>query len=291
VENIHEENQIIKNTTNTLQTIFPEVQIAVSSLSNNAETQNYEKIMLWLSSLDFSAQQNDNLLRKEEGTGRWFLHADKFQSWLNGANMTLFCPGIPGAGKTMMATSTIDYLQRSILTDDVGLAYLYCNYKAQTEQTALNLLSAALRQLVHRRSGIGDPVVRLYNDHLKRSSRPTFSEIVQALHSVCHSYEKVYIIVDALDECQDSNGERSRLISELRRLQESVNMCLMCTARPNGNITEEFRSDTSLEVRASDSDVSRFVASRMPHLPRCIQRDDEMKALVQKRIVETADGM
>jgi hypothetical protein len=39
------------------------------------------------------------------------------------------CPGIPGAGKTVLAAITIDHLSKKELSSSVGLAYIYYNYK------------------------------------------------------------------------------------------------------------------------------------------------------------------
>jgi hypothetical protein len=39
--------------------------------------------------------------RKHGGVGQWLLSSNEFQGWLNQNKQTLFCPGIPGAGKTM----------------------------------------------------------------------------------------------------------------------------------------------------------------------------------------------
>jgi hypothetical protein len=53
--------------------------------------------------------------------------------WLSEPHATLFCPGIPGAGKTMVAAIAIDYLLKPVQSSSHGVAYVYCNYKAQEE--------------------------------------------------------------------------------------------------------------------------------------------------------------
>ena len=70
----------------------------------------HHAIMEWLSPSDFPAQQYDIICRRQEGTGEWFLETPEFTRWLEGSDKTLFCPGIPGAGKTMMAAITIGSL-------------------------------------------------------------------------------------------------------------------------------------------------------------------------------------
>jgi hypothetical protein len=41
------------------------------------------------------------------------LKPPQFIEWLEGKKKTLFCPGIPGAGKTMIASIVVDHLRTS----------------------------------------------------------------------------------------------------------------------------------------------------------------------------------
>ena len=62
------------------------------------------KILNWLSPLEYCNKQRDIASKRHEGTGEWFLMSEKFTSWLSGsADSVLWCPGAPGAGKTVIA--------------------------------------------------------------------------------------------------------------------------------------------------------------------------------------------
>ena len=246
--------------------------------------------MEWLSPTGFPTQ-HDIITPKQEGTGQWFLDSSEFKRWLKGFDKTLFCPGIPGAGKTMMAAIAIDYLCRTARCDDIGVAYLFCNYKAQSYQSLPSLLAALLKQLVQSRPDIAAPVIHIYDHHSKQGSRPSLDEILRVLQFVCSNYITVYIVVDALDECADRDGARGRLIDKLRGLQAKTDVRLLFTSRFIPEITQKFQSDPMLEVCASEEDVRRFIAGQMPRLPNCIQRDEELKQAAQNKIVEAIDGM
>ena len=189
---------------------------------------------------------------------------------MQGSDKTLFCPGIPGAGKTMMAAIAIDHLCETATPDDIGVAYLFCSYMAQTVQSAQSLFAAILKQLVQNRPEIATPVMHMYELHTKRASKPSFSDILQALQSVCSAYTTVYIVVDALDECSDKGSARGELIDKLCGFQARKDVRLLFTSRFIPEITRKFRSNPTLEVRASEEDVRRFVAGKMPRLPGCI---------------------
>jgi hypothetical protein len=51
-------------------------------------------MLVWLSSLNFFNTQDDNLARRQEGTGQWFLDAEAFKHWVNNRGSILWCSGI-----------------------------------------------------------------------------------------------------------------------------------------------------------------------------------------------------
>jgi hypothetical protein len=191
----------------------------------------------------------------------------------------------------MIAAIAVDHIWKTFYGDNVGVAYVYCNYKRCETQTATDLLAAILKQLVQERPLYGEPVATLHKRHADRRTRPSLDEICTALNSVLKNYSKAYIIIDALDECTDSNGTRSELLTILRNLQAKTNISLMATSRFVARIEQSFQGFPMLEIRASDADVTRFVAGHIHRLPKCVQRDPELQVETQDRIVQAVDGM
>ena len=78
----------------------------VDRLNQRQDNREYHEeqraIVDWLTSIDYAAQQGDFISRRQDGTEVWLLDSDEFHGWLNQKQQTLFCPGIPGAGKTMI---------------------------------------------------------------------------------------------------------------------------------------------------------------------------------------------
>jgi hypothetical protein len=138
-------------------------------------------ILCWLLPTDFSAQHSDNLERKQEGSGLWFLDVTIFKEWKTGSNTTLFCPGMPGAGKTMMATSVIDHLLVVAQDKIDAVAYIYCDYKNRTDQNPKRLFATILRQLVQSRNTVPASLLALYKDRQNRGGSLIHSEIINEL--------------------------------------------------------------------------------------------------------------
>ena len=105
-------------------------QASVDRVISHQAQQRHSQILDWLSPDDYSAQQTDLFRRCNGGTGQWLLSSHDFKLWLRGERLTLFCPGIPGAGKTMLTSLVVHSLQEMFGHDaSVGIAYVYCNFK------------------------------------------------------------------------------------------------------------------------------------------------------------------
>jgi len=53
-----------------------------------------QKILDWLSPLNFWEKQHDALSRREAGTGQWILEEPAFIEWLDRTQRILWCPGM-----------------------------------------------------------------------------------------------------------------------------------------------------------------------------------------------------
>ena len=254
--------------------------------------QEHRTILDWLTPVDYAPQHTDYIRRRQPGTGQWLLDSAEFQRWLETSKQTLFCPGIPGAGKTILTSIVVDDLFNRFHNDaSVGIAYVYCNYRLQYEQRAEDLLINLLKQLSQERSSLPDSVKDLYDRHKAKRTRPLFEEISKALLSVATLYSRVFIVVDALDECQASDGCRSTFLRGIFNLQAKCGANLFATSRLIPEISEQFEGSTSLQIRASEEDVRRYLDGRMSQLPTFIGRNSYLQERIKTEIVGAVDGM
>lgn len=268
---------------------MPGIQSKVDRIQQDQDSARHRLLLEWISSTpDYPAQQSDILKNRQEGTGQWFLDSPEFARWLSEPKETLFCPGIPGAGKTMIAAIAIDHLLKN---SSNGVAYLYCSYKAQKEQDASKMLAAILKQLVQGQLSTIEHLERLYQQHAGRGTKPSIDDIHGALKNVLTHYPTVHIVIDALDEWDDDDGSRGQFITKLRDLQAERDIRLVVTSRFIPDIEGEFKKAIKLEVQASKDDVKRFVSGQAYRLPKCVQCDTALKSTVQDKIAEAVDGM
>jgi Cdc6-like AAA superfamily ATPase len=270
----------------------------VSRIEANAETVRVKldgkedlEILNWLTPIDYGPQHSDFLKRRQPGTGQWLLDSVKYQAWLNTAKQTLFCPGIPGAGKTILTSIVVDNLCNRFHDAAVGIAYVYCNFRRKDEQKIDALLASLLKQLAQSQVSLPGSVKDLYDRHKKKQTRPSSDEISIVLQSTAGSYSRVFIIVDALDECQVSDACRTKLLSEIFSLQAKHGANLFTTSRFIPEITEKFQSSISLEIRASIEDVRRYLDGCMSQLPEFVRCNHDLQEEIKVEIVKAVDGM
>ncbi|UKZ55877.1 hypothetical protein TrVGV298_009701 [Trichoderma virens] len=252
----------------------------------------YREILDWLTLIDYAPHQSDFINRRQTGTGQWLLESHEFQTWVKKRKETLFCPGIPGAGKTILTSIVVDDLITHFGNNNsTGIAYIYCNFRRQYKQKAVDLLSSVLKQLSQKISSLPKPVKDLYNKHKEKRTRPSLEDIVGALQSVAAFYLRVYIVVDALDECQSSEGCRTEFLKEIFDLQKTSGANLFTTSRFIPEIVNSFSEHPSLEIRASEEDIKRYLDRHIKHLSGFAEWNQQLRDEVTKVILGAVDGM
>ncbi|RAL06857.1 uncharacterized protein BO97DRAFT_438879 [Aspergillus homomorphus CBS 101889] len=221
---------------------IPGQQTPLVEYCENEETRT---ILTWLSPISHAPQHSDYRDRREPGTGKWALATPEFRSWLMSPKQTLYCPGAPGAGKTILAPIVVDELfLRYRSSDNVGIAYVYCNYKRQQEQQSAQILASLIQQLAYR--------------------KPSSLETIK--------FEQIFIVIDALDEFQMQDGSRNRVLHEISAIQVSHNVNLPATSRDIPDATALFNGQPVLEINAREEDIVKYLKSHMIRLPSFVEK-------------------
>ncbi len=247
----------------------------------------------WFTSADYSQQQCDFLSRRQEGTGQWLLDSDNFQRWLSEAGLTMFCPGIPGGGKTVITSTVVDHLQTKFAKDPhVGVAFAYCNFRQTTEQSARDLLTSILRQLLCQLSDVPRAVAKVYDKRrMNGMTLAVFRDLIKCLSATLSSFSRSFILIDALDESQVSNDGRDRFLTELFMLQEKTLLSLFATSRFMPDIQTKFKGSLTTEIRGHEEDVRMYLTSSISILRLFVQRDAELQKEIMDAVSGAVDGM
>lgn len=195
-----------------------------------------------------------------------------------------------GSKSYVIRSTVIDHLQRTSSASNVGITFIYCDYKEQEQQTLVNLISSLLQQLVEQQSCVPDEIHSLWEHHTHRRTRPGLGDFSRLLQATAKRFSKIFVVVDALDE----SGEdiRNDLIAEIKKLPPSPH--LMGTSRQNANIEHLFRGSIRLGILADDGDAKAYIRTqidRRERLKKFVQADSSLQELVETKIATKAQGM
>ncbi|KAK1254223.1 hypothetical protein MKX08_008218 [Trichoderma sp. CBMAI-0020] len=279
-------SEVLTQVSDTVANIETNVKDIRSRMSSEEDL----KILNWLADSNYSSQHNDYLSRRQQGTGQWLLDSKEYQDWLSMDKQTLFCPGIPGAGKTILTAIVVENLHTRFNNDPtVGIAYNYYNFKSQDQQTANKLMASLLRQLCFSQSSLPEAVKSLYDRHYYRKTQPSLDEIASALQSVVKTFSQVFIAIDALDECRIK--ERPLFLFELFKIQTEIKANIFATSRPILEIKNVFQGCISLDVVASRDDIYKYLDGHMSTLPKFVHDNINLKEQIKSDITKVAQGM
>ncbi|EFZ02978.2 Nucleoside phosphorylase domain protein [Metarhizium robertsii ARSEF 23] len=278
--------------------VLSDVQDGLHKLLDTHHERQHQHILDWLTQVNYAPLQSDLLRKRQPQTGQWLLDSTAFQEWTKTSKQTLFCPGIPGAGKTTLTSVVVDYLQERFRDQqNIAIAYIYFQYNV--EQTVDDVLLNLLKQLAQTQGSLPSVVGELYDKHKERQTRPCLDETRIALHVLIPQYPRVFIVIDGLDECQIAGGCRKVFLAEMINLQANCGTSVFATSRFLPDITEKFNNKSSLhfigskqiEIRADIEDIKKYLDGHMHQLPNVVQNSPQLQLEIKTRIAEAVDGM
>jgi hypothetical protein len=183
------------------------------------------------------------------------------------------------------------------------LAYYYFDFKDSDKQDLRGLLSSLLLQLAARSDVFYNILNRLYLAREKGLRQPSDSDLIECLMEVLTlpGQSKVYIIVDALDECPNNSGiptSREKVLKLLAKLLSlplpHLRICI--TSRPEVDIQSSLGHLTSYCMSLHDEEGQRkdivnyikYVVESDRNIGRWREED---KQLVIDTLSQKAKGM
>ncbi|KAI7257028.1 hypothetical protein KC343_g3670 [Hortaea werneckii] len=251
---------------------------------------------------DFHLAKQDSLRnRRLPGTGTLFLDQESYADFRGGKTRLLWCTGMPGAGKTYIASAIIDDLEVYSRHRDVGLAYVFFERGMEQVQDDDSAIAALTWQLMARKPGLLWKSKQLLgNDRMSNLERKML--FCQA----CSSFEQIFLVVDALDELSAEAKVLHRLMKHLVSLvvdespSSRIKICL--TSRENPSIWSMVENALSMakkpakkvEFRASEDDIRTLVeaeAEQDPGFLFCESQDPPLRYDFVQNVVERSGRM
>jgi hypothetical protein len=299
------------NTANFLQDQQPDPPIKVASVS--------EKTEVCLSSLGAIDQTLflSQILNRSKNAGGWILENRKYISWLESSKADLlWITAKAGCGKTTLSSHISQMVKelrpseaqafKTINLKPVVLFFFFHTSNLEIEGNATGALRNIVRQLVGQVPNSLPAVLERYELLSSRGNFEWSSEnllsMIRDMLQLVPAGSFVYIILDALDECEPDS--RRWLLDWLKELvneetsRETVTLSrsllkIVVTSRPDEDIFDSLSDFPTLEMTASDTaiDMHTLIHSRISGFSRRRHLDVAASRKIISFLEENAHGM
>ena len=229
----------------------------------------------------------------EEHTGQWIFSNSIFQTWLDARSGVLWLHAKPGAGKTIMASTVITYLDNLVSRKDTIIVYYFCDYKDPKTQSTRKVIETLLADICRQSDKALTFMADLSRRYREVRSSCSFADLFEAFLKCLAMESRTYVVVDALDECSD----RVELVARLVRAASTVpSLSLLMTSREEHDIQESMEGLPHLSLGASDmaDDIETYVTSELRRLldsKKMKLRDASLAERIRTTLTSKADGM
>ncbi|KAJ7696332.1 ankyrin repeat-containing domain protein [Mycena olivaceomarginata] len=249
--------------------IFKNTRDLVRNQEYDRDAGMRDKIIGWYSPLNFFPRQSHILSTRQPGTGQWLLDDTKFRAWKSGTGNILWCHGMPGAGKTVLVSTVVDYLQGGE-DCDIGVAVVYLSHKETDDQSPSMLLAGLWRQLVFGKP-ISSNLRDLYTKH--HENAPGHPWMMTTLYFVPQSLVTPKYFFWSM--------RWMNILRGIRVLYSSV-------------LDDIIPNTETLEIRAKEDDIRRYIRAQISppsRLSKHVTRRPSLQEEIETAITQRSDGM
>jgi hypothetical protein len=184
----------------------------------------------------------------------------------------------------------IDQLRSTFTGQDVAIAFFYFDYHDQGYQSPANVVASILKQLASQKSILPLAVTELHKRFEKQQDHPQLQDLETTLLLTCQEFRQIFIIIDALDEC-DAKMHRKSFLKVLKELQ-NASVRVFVTSRPHpDDIKQELCASPIITVEASNSDIRKYLAHKIDQDGDKDLIDELLKKDIVTSIANGAQGM
>jgi len=220
------------------------------------------------------------------------------RSWQDLYKVGGYSPGTTCAMLTnnKISSLVIDSLRRQMRGQNVVVLSLYCDYQAQKDQSAVNLIGTLLRQVVLRAGRIPREIKSAF-DEAKRGGGGglRLPDMVKLFVKAIDPIELVYLCVDAVDEVLREH--RPEFLRALRQIiRDTPNVRLFLTGRPyiRGELDNYLTKGANvIQIVADQRDITSYLSQKIDddrHQDPDLMTED-LKDDIMRTMLEKASGM
>ncbi|KAI1178571.1 ankyrin repeat-containing domain protein [Nemania sp. FL0916] len=214
-----------------------EIHAVVESLTTNIHSM---KIKKWLSPPDPSTNHANALNTRGISSENWLLNYEAYKRWKSDANSLLWLNGIPGCGKTILSSKVIEDLARTVTGQPI--IYFYFDFTDKGKQSFDMMLRSFIYQLYNQEKGTQNLLDSLHSNFGEGETQPCLRSLIEVFSDMIQRIEKLWLVVDALDECKRRNDHTHGILRWIHNLFQGtqVRIHLLMTSRLEYDIETSF---------------------------------------------------
>jgi len=187
----------------------------------------------------------------------------------------------------------IDSLCDRAKREDIAVAAMYCDFLSQQDQTITNIMGAILKQLAGRAS-IPNYLHQAFQEGKAElgGRGPRLADMMRLLRTAIASLPKVFICIDALDECLPKC--LPELLESLRNIvRESPTTRIFLTGRPHvgEDVRRYFAKVVVMPISPNTDDIRNYVEMRLDRDPEPEAMTNDLRADVVRVVREKISDM
>lgn len=235
---------------NILNEIHSSVNQINASMDQAQQSEREQKVNRFLQALYTYpyAERKDRNNKRIEGMCNWFTKHDLFGSWLRSESSHLWVSADPESGKSVLARYLVDEVLPS---PNNVVCYSFFKDDFPDQRSSAGALCVLLRQLlVQDLELISDSTLEKFGadgNKLIQSFWSVWAIFIFVVATATSSGRKITCVLDALDECQDS--DRHLVVEAITGLSSttmnSSSLKFIVTSRPYGDLEQAFRETTN----------------------------------------------
>lgn len=263
-------------------------------LQTGHKAQERTVILEWISTQGYTNKHSTIRIPRIDKTGQWLLDHTTFRVWrddIEPPNNVLWCHGNPGTGKSVLASLVIDHLQESSVGEDSATLFAYFDYRDQEDQSSDSITASLLQQIAATHTDLPEAICNFYNKFKSNGIKPRLQDLEKALLLVCRNFERVFVVIDALDECEERQ-HRQTFMRVLQTLRNQPKVKLFITSRPHAqDIKTAFISASQIMIEAKDSDLRRYLSTKIENSDVVELIDEYFKIEIVNKVTDRANKM
>ena len=258
------------------------------------QSDQFRKMTDWLSPPDPWSNHASARFRHEPQTGAWVLQSEQYREWKDASINHLWLYGKAGCGKTILCSTVIEDVRAHCeTTANSAHAAFYFSFSDNQKQSYESLLRSLVAQLGWKEPGLS-MLRHAYESPSRSLPGPDDQETI--LLSSIKSYNKVFLVLDALDECPEGGEVRQNVLERLEGLsQRAPNLRIFVTSRELRDVRESMEmlgaDAVAIDARSVDADIRKYVSTELLRNRKLCRLDSETKTLIEEAISQKADGM